>query len=180
MHARGDQGSICYQPGRLGRTSERRPCEMPLSTRQSWHCTTRQSRMCNMMGGHLGYMAGRRGDVNGTNFRHRCRTLVGVWSTVHLITTYCQELNYSGATPDSFPALLRPTFPHYSGVHSRTTPVYTPVLLRCTLLCYSSPPLDWTGLHLTCLSTGLAPDLTWEVAVIHLSLMYLFLIIYTY
>ena len=41
-----------------------------------------------MMGGHLGYVAGRRGDVNGTNFRHRCRTLVGVWSTVHLITTY--------------------------------------------------------------------------------------------
>ena len=92
----------------------------------------------------------------------------------------CQELNYSGATPDSFPALLQPTFPHYSGVHSRTTLVYIPTLLRSILLCYSSPPLDWTGLHLTCLSTGLAPDLTWEVAVIHLSLMYLFLVIYTY
>ena len=68
----------------------------------------------------------------------------------------------------------------YSGLLSRTTPVYIPVLLRSILLRYSSPPLDWTGLHLTCLSTGLAPDLTWEVAVIHLSLMYLFLIIYTY
>ena len=45
---------------------------------------------------------------------------------------YCQELNYSGATPDSFPALLRPTFPHYSSVHSRATPVHTPVLLQST------------------------------------------------
>ena len=62
----------------------------------------------------------------------------------------------------------------YSGLHSHTTPVHIPTLLRSTLLCYSSPPLDWTGLHWTCLSTGLAPDLTWEVAVIHLSLMYLF------
>ena len=93
---------------------------------------------------------------------------------------FCQELNYSRATPDSFPVLLRPTFPHYSGVHSCTTPVYIPALLRSILLCYSSPPLDWTRLHLTCLSTRLAPDLTWEVAVIHLSLMYPFLVIYTY
>ena len=44
----------------------------------------------------------------------------------------CQELNNSGATPDSFPALLRPTFPHYSGVHSRATPVHTPALLQST------------------------------------------------
>ena len=92
----------------------------------------------------------------------------------------CQELNNSGATPDYFPALLRSTFLHYSGLHSCTTPVYIPALLRSILLCYSSPPLDRTGLHSICFSTGLMPDLTWEVAVIHLSLMYLFLVIYTY
>ena len=84
------------------------------------------------------------------------------------------------------PELLRTTFPHYSGLHSHTTLVYIPALLqsvfllRSILLCHSSPPLDRTGLHSACLSTGLAPDLTWEVAVIHLSLMYLFLVIYTY
>ena len=68
----------------------------------------------------------------------------------------------------------------YSGLLSRATPVCIPTLLRSTLLHYSSPLLDWTGLHSTCFSTGLAPDLTWEVAVIHLSLMHLFLVIYTY
>ena len=75
----------------------------------------------------------------------------------------CQELNNSGATLDYFPALLRSTFPHYSGVHSCATPVCVPTLLWSILLRYSSPPLDWTGLHSACLSTGLAPDLTWEV-----------------
>ena len=50
----------------------------------------------------------------------------------HAEIVLCQELNYSGATPDSFPTLLRPTFPHYSGVHSRATPVHTPVLLQST------------------------------------------------
>ena len=90
----------------------------------------------------------------------------GAWSSLSLLSLsdhirekkkICQELNYSGATLDYFPMLLWCTFPHYSG-----------------------PPLDWTGLHSTCLLTRLAPDLTWEVAVIHLSLMYLFLIIYTH
>ena len=54
----------------------------------------------------------------------------------------CQELNYSGATPDYFPTLLQSTFQHYSGVHSRTTPVHTPVLLQ------STTGLDWTPLNL--------------------------------
>ena len=68
-----------------------------------------------------------------------------------------------------------------SGLLSHATLVYIPMLLWTILLHYSSPLLDWTGLHLTSsLLTGLAPDLTWEVAVIHLSLMYLFLVIYTY
>ena len=98
----------------------------------------------------------------------------------YYFTIRCQELNNSGVTPDYFPALLRSTFLHYSGLHSCTTPVYIPALLRSILLCYSSPPLDRTGLHSTSSSTGLTPDLTWEVAVIHLSLMYLFLVIYTY
>ena len=38
--------------------------------------------------------------------------------------TACQELNNSGATPDSFPALLRCTFPHYSGPYPCATPVH--------------------------------------------------------
>ena len=76
--------------------------------------------------------------------------------------------------------LLRCTLPCYSGVHCHATPVYIAMLLRSILLCYSGPPLDWTGLHLTCLLTRLTPDLTWEVVVIHLSLMYLFLVICTY
>ena len=39
-------------------------------------------------------------------------------------THSCQELNYSGATPDSFPMLLWPTFPRYFGPYSCATPVH--------------------------------------------------------
>ena len=68
-------------------------------------------------------------------------------NTVQTPTTMCQELNYSGATLDSFPALLRPTFLHYSGVHSHATPVHTPVLLQST-----------TGLDQTPLDLPFRPD----------------------
>ena len=77
--------------------------------------------------------------------------LLPSWETVN--TSSCQELNNSGATPDSFPALLRPTFPHYSGVHSRATPVHTPALLQ------STTGLDRTPLDLAFDRTRAWPDM---------------------
>ena len=72
----------------------------------------------------------------------RCIWPRGFWRPSVTTVTSCQELNNSGATPDYFSTLLRSTFPHYSGLHSRATPVHTPVLLQ------STTGLDWTPLDL--------------------------------
>ena len=57
---------------------------------------------------------------------------------------------------------------------SRATPVHNSAIFWSMFLHYSGPSLDWTRFYSTYFPTRLVPNLTWEVAVIHLPLMYPF------
>ena len=73
----------------------------------------------------------------------------------------CQELSKSRATPACIPTLLWSIFSRYSSQYSRTTPVHCQIGPDSTCLTFCGGPDS-------------RPSLTWEVAVTHLSSMYLF------